>query len=59
MPPAKPKAIDPEALYRIAIRKTITLPDGKRLIPRAGVTHKVRGRILEAIQSDVEHYEAV
>jgi hypothetical protein len=58
---AKPKAgaIDPDRLYKIEFSKTITDGNGKKYIPRAGATVKVRGRILETIKSEVDGYEEV
>lgn len=59
--PSKPKAaaIEPDRLYLIAFSRRFTAPNGKEYIPRAGVTFKVRGRVLETIKDNLDHYEAV
>lgn len=59
MPAAKTRTIEPDRLYRISFSRAFTDPAGRKFIPRAGVTVKVKGRVLEAIKDHLDHYEAV
>lgn len=51
-------AIDPARMYRIHFTKSFEHAE-KKYIPRAGVTHKVRGDVVEAIKDQLDSYEAV
>jgi hypothetical protein len=59
MPPAKPKTIEPDRLYRISFSRTFEDGRGRKYIPRAGVTVQVKGRVLETIKDHLDHYEVV
>ncbi|THK38649.1 hypothetical protein EHS39_09080 [Ensifer sp. MPMI2T] len=50
--------IDPARMYRIQFTQSFEHA-GKKYIPRAGVTHKVRGDIVVAIKDKLDSYEAV
>lgn len=59
MPSKSTPAIEPDRLYKIAFSRTVIDGDGKKYIPRVGVSVKVRGRVLETLKDQVDHYEAI
>lgn len=60
MPSPKPTAaVDPDRFYRIAFSRAFEDAKGRKYIPRAGVTVKVKGSVLETIKVHVDHYEAI
>lgn len=54
----KPDTIDPTKLYKISFSKSFDHA-GKKYVPRAGVTVKLRGATVEEIKDKLDGYEAL
>lgn len=50
--------IDHGRMYRIKFSKSFEHA-GKKYIPRAGVSYKVRGDVVDAVKEKLDSYEAV
>ncbi|SOC47684.1 hypothetical protein SAMN05892877_13226 [Rhizobium subbaraonis] len=51
-------AIEPDRMYKITFSRSFE-HEGRKYIPRAGVTHRAVGSIVAAIKENLDSYEAI